>query len=317
MNELVVIAIGGNSIITSNEQQSIQHQEKAIQAIVSNIADMLEGGYNIVLTHGNGPQVGLDLRRAEVASQYEDIPIVPLANCVANTQGGIGYQLQQGLVNELTQRGINKQVITLITRVEVAADDINFSNPTKPIGAFFSEQQRDVLMQEHPDWKFVEDSGRGYRRVVASPVPVKVLETDAITSLLDRGFVVIALGGGGIPVVQDGDHLYRGVDAVIDKDLATTLLAKELNADILAITTGVEKVCINFGKPNQQALGQITTDETRRYMSEGHFPAGSMLPKIEASLNFLAAGGNRVIITTPEKLPQAIKRETGTHIVTV
>jgi len=145
MNELVVIAIGGNSIITSNEQQSIQHQEKAIKAIVSNIADMLEGGYNIVLTHGNGPQVGLDLRRAEVASQYEDIPIVPLANCVANTQGGIGYQLQQGLVNELTQRGINKQVITLITRVEVAADDINFSNPTKPIGAFFSEQQRDLL----------------------------------------------------------------------------------------------------------------------------------------------------------------------------
>lgn len=315
MSKLMVVAIGGNSIITSNEHQSIQHQEAAIKIMVANIADMLASDHNIVLTHGNGPQVGLELRRAEIASQHESLPEVPLVNCVANTQGGIGYQIQQALANELALRGINRKVITVITQVEVAADDVNFALPSKPIGAFFSQQQRDRLLLEHPEWQFIEDSGRGYRRVVASPLPLRVLEKEAIGTLLDCGYVVIALGGGGIPVVKTGEQSYRGIDAVVDKDLATTLLAKELGADILAITTGVEQVCINFGKPDQRALGQITVAEAERYREEGHFPAGSMLPKIEASLNFLAHGGNRVIITTPEKLPQALACQTGTHII--
>ncbi len=315
MKKLVVIAIGGNSIIKDNAHQTIEHQEIAVKEVAKHIADMLQLGYNIVLTHGNGPHVGLDLRRAEIANEREHLPLTPLANCVADTQGGIGYLIQQALNNELASRQSDKKAITVITQVEVDKLDANFANPTKPIGAFFTQAQRDHLLNEYPDWCFVEDSGRGYRRVVASPEPIKIIETEAIKSLIDSGFVVISAGGGGIPVIKDRDGQYHSVDAVIDKDLSTTLLAETLNADTLIITTGVEKVCINFGKPNQQALDSVTVDEIKQYIAEGHFPAGSMLPKIEASLSFLANGGSKVIITVPEKLPQALKGETGTHII--
>ncbi len=314
MKQLVVVAIGGNSIIKDNASQSIQHQELAVQEVAAHISTMLEGDYNIVLTHGNGPQVGLDLRRAEIAHAHEGLPLTPLANCVADTQGGIGYLVQQALTNALAKKG-QQQAVTVVTQVEVDPNDANFKTPTKPIGAFFTEEQVEQLILDNPDWRFVEDSGRGYRRVVASPEPQKVVESAAIRTLIDNNFVVIAAGGGGIPVIKNSQGDYQSVDAVIDKDLSTTLLAKEINADILVITTGVEKVCIHFGKPEQQALGLTSAAEMQAYMEEGHFPAGSMLPKIEASLSFLKQGGKRVIITTPEKLPQALRGETGTHIV--
>ncbi|ELZ5940449.1 carbamate kinase family protein [Providencia vermicola] len=314
MKELVVVAIGGNSIIKDNNSQSIDSQEKAVQEVATHICDMLEGNYNIVLTHGNGPQVGLDLRRAEIAHTVEGLPLTPLANCVADTQGGIGYLIQQALTNALVTRH-NRQAVTVVTQVEVDKNDPNFQSPTKPIGAFFSAEQAEKLQQANPDWHFVEDSGRGYRRVVASPEPKSVVESAAIRTLTENDYVVIAAGGGGIPVVKNGHGGFQSVDAVIDKDLSTTLLAKELQADILIITTGVEKVCIYFGTPEQKELGETTTTAMQRYMREGHFPAGSMLPKIEASLSFLANGGKRVIITSPEKLPQALRGETGTHII--
>ena len=222
--------------------------------------------------------------------------------------------LQQALNNRLAQRGEQKAV-TVVTQVEVDKNDPGFSHPTKPIGAFFSADQRAELQQAHPDWRFVEDSGRGYRRVVASPEPKRIVEAEAIKTLTQQGFVVIGAGGGGIPVVRSPEGDYQSVDAVIDKDLSTALLAREIHADILVITTGVEKVCVNFGKPNQQALDTVGISEMSRYMQEGHFPAGSMLPKIVASLTFLQHGGKRVIITTPECLPAALRGATGTHIV--
>ena len=242
------------------------------------------------------------------------MPLTPLANCVADTQGGIGYLIQQALNNRLAHRGEQKAV-TVVTQVEVDKNDPGFTHPTKPIGAFFSEAQRDDLRQRHPDWHFVEDAGRGYRRVVASPEPKRIVEAEAIKALTRQGFVVIGAGGGGIPVVRSAQGDYQSVDAVIDKDLSTALLAREIHADILAITTGVEKVCIHFGQPRQQALGTVNISDMTRYMQEGHFPAGSMLPKIVASLAFLKHGGKRVIITTPECLPAALRGETGTHLV--
>ncbi|MGG8278122.1 carbamate kinase family protein [Klebsiella sp. 141198] len=314
MKELIVVAIGGNSIIKDNASQSIEHQAEAVKAVASTVLEMLASDYNVVLTHGNGPQVGLDLRRSEIAHEREGLPLTPLANCVADTQGGIGYLIQQALNNRLAQRG-GQKAVTVVTQVEVEKNDPGFTHPTKPIGAFFSESQRDELQQAHPEWRFVEDSGRGYRRVVASPEPKRIVEAEAIKALTRQGFVVIGAGGGGIPVVRSPQGDYQSVDAVIDKDLSTALLAREIDADILVITTGVEKVCVNFGKPNQQALGCVGISEMSRYMQEGHFPAGSMLPKIVASLAFLQHGGKRVIITTPECLPAALRGETGTHIV--
>lgn len=316
MKQLVVVAIGGNSIIKDNASQSIGHQEAAVQEVAESVLAMISSDYDIVLTHGNGPQVGLDLRRAEIAHEKEGLPLTPLANCVADTQGGIGYLIQQALDNCLSRSG-EKKAVTVITQVEVDKNDPNFIHPTKPIGAFFSLDQCEALKVVHPSWHFVEDSGRGYRRVVASPEPVRIVEADAIGALSKQGFVVIGVGGGGIPVIRTEQGSYQSVDAVIDKDLSTALLAHEVNADILIITTGVEKVCINFGKPEQRALGEVTVAEMARYSEEGHFPPGSMLPKITASLAFLRQGGKRVIITTPEKLPEALRGETGTHIVNI
>ena len=276
MKELMVVAIGGNSIIKDNASQSIEHQAQAVKAVAESVLEMLASDYDIVLTHGNGPQVGLDLRRAEIAHEREGLPLTPLANCVADTQGGIGYLIQQALNNRLAARGEQKAV-TVVTQVEVDKNDPGFAHPTKPIGAFFSEAQRDELQLAHPDWHFVEDSGRGYRRVVASPQPLRIVEADAIKTLTQKGFVVIGAGGGGIPVVRTEQGDYQSVDAVIDKDLSTALLAREIRADVLVITTGVEKVCINFGKPNQQALDTVSVAQMTRYKDEGHFPAGTSI----------------------------------------
>jgi carbamate kinase len=313
--KLVIVAIGGNSLVRDNLRDSIQDQYEAVVETVKNIADMVEQGFSVVVTHGNGPQVGFGLRRAEIAKEVAGMPEVPLVNCGADTQGGIGYQIQQALTNEFAKRGINKKVATVITQVEVSKDDSNFKNPTKPVGAFFTLEQAEEMKKEHPDWIFIEDSGRGYRRVVPSPNPIDIVEKDAIKTLIESGFVVIAVGGGGIPVVKLDNNTYQGIDAVIDKDFATSLLAKQIKADALIITTGVSRVFINFGKPNQKALEKITVEETKRYVAEGHFPEGSMFPKIKASLCFLENNGSRVIITNPESLKDAINEQAGTHIV--
>jgi carbamate kinase len=315
MSKLVIVAIGGNSLVRDNGRDSVQDQYEAVQETAVNIADMVQEGYNVVVTHGNGPQVGFGLRRSEIANEIAGMPDIPLVNCVADTQGGIGYQIQQALTNEFTKRGINKKVATVITQVEVDINDPNFQNPTKPVGSFFTLEQAEEMKKEHPEWIFIEDSGRGYRRVVPSPKPIDIVEKEAIKSLVNAGYVVIAVGGGGIPVIKTRENSYLGVDAVIDKDFATSLLAEQVNAETLIITTGVPRVCINFGKPNQLALEKISVEETKQYVLENHFPAGSMLPKIEASLSFLEKGGKRVVITNPESLKDAIIEKQGTHIV--
>ncbi|WP_066308292.1 carbamate kinase [Bacillus sp. FJAT-29814] len=315
MEKLVIVAIGGNSLVRENGRDSVKDQYEAVCETAINIADMVAEGFNVVVTHGNGPQVGFGLRRSEIANEVAGMPDVPLVNCGADTQGGIGYQIQQALINEFARRGIDKKVATVITQVEVSAEDPNFENPTKPVGSFFTLEQAEEMKKEHPDWIFIEDSGRGYRRVVPSPKPIDIVEKEAIKTLIEAGFVVIAVGGGGIPVVKTDKNTYEGVDAVIDKDFATSLLAEQVQADTLIITTGVSKVCIHFGKPNQRALENISIEETKQYVEEGHFPPGSMLPKIEASLSFLEKGGSRVIITNPESLKEAIQEKAGTHIV--
>jgi carbamate kinase len=315
MGKLVIVAIGGNSLVRDNGRDTIQDQYEAVCETAVNIADMVEEGFDVVVTHGNGPQVGFGLRRSEIANEIAGMPEIPLVNCGADTQGGIGYQIQQALTNEFAERGINKKVATVITQVEVSKDDPNFKNPTKPVGSFFTLEQSEEMKKEHPDWIFIEDSGRGYRRVVPSPKPIDIVEKDAIKTLINSGFVVIAVGGGGIPVVKSDNNTYQGIDAVIDKDFATSLLAEQVNAETLIITTGVSRVCINFGKPNQLALEKISVEETKQYVLENHFPPGSMLPKIEASLSFLENNGTRVIITNPESLKDAINENAGTHIM--
>ncbi|MED1471462.1 carbamate kinase [Bacillus salipaludis] len=315
MKELAIVAIGGNSLVKENGRDTVKDQYEAVCETAKHIADMVQDGYDIVVTHGNGPQVGFGLRRSEIANEMAGMPAVPLANCVADTQGGIGYQIQQALTNEFAVRGIKKKVATVITQVEVSKNDPNFKNPTKPVGSFFTLEQAEEMKKEHSDWIFIEDSGRGYRRVVPSPKPIDIVEKDAIKSLIDAGFVVIAVGGGGVPVIKNGPSSYVGVDAVIDKDFATSLLAEQIDASTLIITTGVPRVCINFGKPNQKALAKISVEETKKYVNENHFAKGSMLPKIEASLSFLEGNGKRVIITNPESLKEAIHEQAGTHIV--
>jgi carbamate kinase len=315
LEKLVIVAIGGNSLVRENGKDSVDDQYEAVCETAAHIADMVEEGYSVVVTHGNGPQVGFGLRRSEIASEMAGMPSMPLVNCVADTQGGIGYQIQQALTNEFSKRGLNKKVATVLTQVEVSKEDPNFQHPSKPVGSFFTLEQAEEMKKEHPDWTFIEDSGRGYRRVVPSPKPIDIVEKDAIQSLIESGFVVIAVGGGGVPVVKSADNSYVGVDAVIDKDFATSLLAEQIHAETLIITTGVSRVCINFGKPNQQALDTITVDETKQYVRENHFAKGSMLPKIEASLSFLENNGKRVIITDPESLKDAINEQAGTHIL--
>ena len=314
MGKFVVVAIGGNSLVKGNAHESIQDQYEAVRDISKSIADMVQDGVNVVVTHGNGPQVGFVLRRSEIAHDVTGMPLVPLVNCVADTQGGIGYQIQQALTNEFIIRGMDKQVVTVITQVEVSKDDHNFEYPTKPVGSFFTLEQAEKIKLEYPDWTLIEDSGRGYRRVVPSPKPINIVEKKVIKSLIDAGYVVIAVGGGGIPVIKMDDQTYQGIDAVIDKDFATSLLAEQIDAETLIMTTGVPRVYINFGKPNQKALEEVTVEEIKQYADEGHFPEGSMLPKIEASLSFLEKSGRTVIITSPDALRDSFNKSAGTHI---
>jgi carbamate kinase len=314
-NKLAVIAIGGNSLIRDESHKTVEDQYLAAKETSIHIADMIEAGWDVAIGHGNGPQVGFILRRSEIAAKVEGMHEVPLEVCGADSQGAIGYALQQTLQNELNRRGIKKSVATVVTQVAVDADDKAFKEPSKPIGSFMDEAEA-KRRQTELGWSVKEDAGRGWRRVVASPLPKEVVELEAVQTLIQAGTVVITVGGGGIPVIRKADGELQGVAAVIDKDFASSLLARLINADLLLISTAVEKVAINFGKPEQKWLDKMTLAEAKAYLAEGtHFAKGSMAPKIQAVIWFLENGGKQAIITNPENIGRAIKGETGTLIV--
>jgi carbamate kinase len=309
---IVVVAIGGNSLIKDKAHQTVEDQYEAARETAYHIARMIKGGWEVAIGHGNGPQVGFILRRSELARH--ELHEVPLDACGADSQGAIGYALQQNLYNHFLDMGIDKRVATVVTQVEVDRNDPAWQNPSKPIGSFMNEV--DALTRKEQDkWDVVEDAGRGWRRVVASPLPKRVVELEAVKKLLDAGVVVITVGGGGIPVVADEQGHLVGASAVIDKDYASSLLATSIHADVFLISTAVEKVALNFGTPDQRWVDHMTLSEARQYLKEDvHFKKGSMAPKIQAVIWFLEQGGREAIITNPENLERALAGETGTHI---
>jgi carbamate kinase len=312
MTKIAVVAVGGNSLITDAQHRSVPDQYAAAAESMHHIVDMLEQGWNVVVTHGNGPQVGFILRRSELARH--ELHEVPLDSCGADTQGAIGYMFQRALHNEFKRRGLRRQAATVVTQTLVDRSDPAFERPSKPIGSFMDEAEARLKMSDE-GWSMVEDSGRGWRRVVASPRPQAILEQDAIEALVASGVVVIAVGGGGIPVMETDNGELTGVEAVIDKDYASALLASELRADVFVISTAVEKVALNYNKPDQRWLDRLTLAEAKQYLAEGHFHKGSMGPKIEAIVSYLERGGQLAIITNPENLGRAVAGETGTRIV--
>jgi len=312
--KIAVVAIGGNSLIKDKQHQTVEDQYDAAKETAQHIAGMIEAGWDVAIGHGNGPQVGFILRRSEIAHKVEGMHELPLDVCGADSQGAIGYSLQQNLQNELTQRNIDKPVSTVVTQVLVDKNDPAFQTPSKPIGSFMEQDEADRRAEEM-DWNVVEDAGRGWRRVVASPLPVEVVEFPAIKTLVEAGVVVIAVGGGGIPVIDTGDRQFQGTAAVIDKDFASSLLAQLLDADLLLISTAVEKVALNFGKPNQEWVSHMTLAEVKQYLEDGtHFAKGSMEPKMKAIVWFLESGGKQAIVTDPKNIGRALKGETGTLI---
>jgi carbamate kinase len=309
-NKLAVVALGGNALILDKDHKTIQDQFDAVKKTVAHIANMIENGWQVVITHGNGPQVGFIMRRSELS--LHELHPVPMDYCGADTQGAIGYMIQKALRNEFKSRAIEKDAVTVVTQVAVDANDPAFESPSKPVGSFIDEDSAKQRMAEGQN--FVEDSGRGWRRVVPSPKPKSIIELNAIQSLVDSGFIVVTVGGGGIPVIEKQDGSIRGIEAVIDKDFASGLLAKLIGADLLLITTAVEKVAINFNKPDQEWLSRMTVAEAEGYMKEGHFAPGSMLPKIQAIIKFLKDGGKQALITDPQNIKRALEGETGTWI---
>jgi carbamate kinase len=313
-NKLAVVAIGGNSLIKDDKSVSVEGQMQALRETAMHLADMIEAGWNLAIGHGNGPQVGFILRRSEIAAKVEGMHEVPLDVCGADSQGAIGYELQQALHNEFHKRKIDKKTCTIVTQVLVDQNDPAFQKPSKPIGSFMDEadaKKRETEM----GWSVVEDAGRGWRRVVPSPLPKEIVEFDSVKLLLDAGTLVITVGGGGIPVVDAGDGELHGTAAVIDKDFASSLLARSLKADLFLIATAVERVAINFGKPNQKWLDKMTLAEAKAYLEEGkHFAKGSMAPKIQAAIWYLENGGKHALITNTENIGRALKGEAGTWI---
>ena len=314
MSQIAVIAIGGNSLVRDNAHQAVEDQYTAVCETARSIAGLVEKGYEVVITHGNGPQVGFILRRSEIASEMAGMHRVPLVSCGADTQGAIGYQIQQAMDNEFKKRGMTKSAVTLVTQVIVDENDPAFMNPTKPIGSFYTQEQMEKIQKEYPDWVMVSDAGRGYRRVVPSPLPRDIVEIEAIKTLVEAGYCLVAVGGGGIPVIEQADGMLNGVEAVIDKDFASGLLAAKINADVFIISTAVPKVALNYGKPEERSLDKVSLSELKQYVKEGHFAPGSMLPKILAVINFLDSGGKKAIITNPESLEEALAERTGTHV---
>jgi len=309
--KLAVIAIGGNAVNRPGEVPNAENMLKNISETASYLADMIEKDYDIVITHGNGPQVGNILIQQEIAK--DKVPPFPMDVNGAMTQGYLGYMIIKSLKNILVERGIEKEIASVVTQIVVDEKDEGFKNPSKPVGPFYTEKEGKQL-QEEKGWDFKEDSGRGWRRVVPSPIPLEVIEKKIIQKLVDEDFLVVAGGGGGIPVIKK-DGKIIGVEAVIDKDRASALIAKDLNADEFIILTAVEKVALNFGKENQKDLDELTVEEAEKYMSEGHFAKGSMLPKIEACLSFVKESGKPALITDMQKLTEALEGKTGTKIV--
>ena len=315
MSKLAVIAVGGNSLIKDDKHVSVEDQQQALRETAHHIADMIEAGWDLAIGHGNGPQVGFILRRSEIAAKAEGMHEVPLDVCGADSQGAIGYEFQQALQNEYHRRGINKGAATVITQMLVDQKDPAFQKPSKPIGSFMEEPEA-KRREKEMDWSVVEDAGRGWRRVVPSPLPKQILELESVKLLLNAGVTVITVGGGGIPVIDKGNGELEGTAAVIDKDFASSLLAQEIGAELFLIATAVEKVAINFGKPDQKWLDKMTLAEAKQYLAEGtHFAKGSMAPKIQAIIWFLENGGEQALITNPENIGRALKGETGTWIV--
>ncbi len=310
----IVVALGGNAITREFEEGNIPQQFENTRRSLTHIIDLLKEGYNMVITHGNGPQVGNALIRVEESRHL--VPPLPLGIIVADLQGGMGYMIEQCLQNKMHDMGVKRQVATLVTQVLVDKDDPSIQNPSKFVGPFFKKEQVKEL-QEKRGWIMKEDKGRGYRRVVPSPQPKSIVEKDIIKHLVDMGVVVIAAGGGGIPVYIDHtrhEGWLEGVDAVIDKDLASAVLAKEIGAEELIIVTGVEKVALHFGTPQQVDLDELSVADAEKYMAQGEFPKGSMGPKIQAAINFIKSGGKKVIITSIEKTGEALKGRAGTTI---
>jgi len=308
-----VIAIGGNALILDGQRGTIAEQYENAKVMATHIASLVADGWGIVLTHGNGPQVGFILLRSELVPDDAPVPALSLEMSSADSQGGIGHILAMALLNELAGRGLSDRVAYLLTHTVVDAADPAFADPTKPIGPFYDETQA-AAKERQNGWRMIEDSGRGYRRVVPSPKPLRIVEADQIKALINAGFVVVAVGGGGIPVIETPDG-YEGVEAVIDKDRASALLAASLRIPLLVLSTGVEQVAWHFRKPDQRLIDSMTAEEATRYLDEGEFPRGSMGPKIEAAVDFLAHGGEEVLITTPAALQRAIAGETGTRVV--
>ncbi len=310
MEKLVIIAIGGNSLIKDSEHMTVYDQYKAAGETSEHIAGIVEEGYRVVITHGNGPQVGFILLRSEMAKQV--LHEVPLDSCGADTQGALGYQISQTLDNELQRRGIKRSVVAVVTQAVVDPDDPAFQQPDKPIGPFYSAES--AGKHQADGWIMTEDASRGWRRVVPSPQPLELIEQPAIEALLEQEIIVVAVGGGGIPVIRHDNGDLEGVPAVIDKDRASCLLAKNLGAEVFIISTAVDRVALHFGTPEQRDLDRMTVAEARRYLDEGHFAPGSMKPKIESAVDFLENGGQRVIVTRPDLLEEAIHGLAGTHI---
>jgi carbamate kinase len=310
---VLVVAIGGNSLIKDPRRMSVPDQYRALGETSAHIARIIRDGWQVAIGHGNGPQVGFIMRRSELAAH--ELHEVPLDVCDADTQGAIGYELQQNLGNDFRRLKIDRQVVSLVTQVEVAADDPALLNPTKPIGTFMDEAQA-RMRAERDGWEVREDAGRGWRRVVASPRPIRIVEERAVKAMLREDFVVITVGGGGIPVVADEEGNLRGVPAVIDKDFASALLATLIRADVFMITTAVDRVALNWRRPNQEWVDRLSLAQAKEYLAEGiHFAPGSMAPKIEACIQFLERGGGEAIITSPEHAEEALAGEAGTRLV--
>jgi carbamate kinase len=312
---LVVLALGGNALLRKGESGSFFEQFENVKKTAKILADLIEKGHKIVITHGNGPQVGATLLRHDAGQKVYEVPAFPMDVCGAETQGFIGYMIQQALGNELKKRGIDIGVVTIVTRVLVDDKDPAFKNPTKPVGPFYTREEMEKIKKEHPEYVFKEDKARGgWRRVVPSPDPKKILEGEAIKALVNSGFIVVASGGGGIPVIETSEGI-KGVEAVIDKDLAGERLASLIGADKFVILTDIDGAYINFGKPNQKKIEKIRAEELKKYVEEGHFAEGSMLPKILATIRFVENGGKEAIIAELSQLVQAINGKAGTHVL--
>jgi len=311
-SKLAVLAIGGNSLIKDKDHIALHWQYQAVRETSKYIAELIAEGMGIVITHGNGPQVGFIYRRGELARH--ELPLIPLDICGADTQGAIGYMIQKALLNEFRERGITKKVTTVVTQAVVDRDDPSFKHPSKPIGTFMTEKEA-LANQKEFGWQVAEDAGRGFRRVVPSPIPRELIELDVVRILVEKGYIVVAVGGGGIPVIRNEQGEIEGVEAVIDKDFASSLLARQLGADTFIISTSIDAAYLNFGKENQKPITQATLSEIKRYLTEGHFKVGSMKPKMEAIVQFLEGGGKKAVITSPENLLAAVRGKCGTTIV--